>query len=205
VRRPPGSSCCTFPSPCKAQGHPAAGPLAAAAVCPVWVGPPGRSRVQQVSWHARAIQYPPPPPLGDDSRTGSPVCCAQLEEDFVRANPDWVKELEIMVSTKVGSGVTGRWWASCPRARQARTTNRCIVSRVGSTVGSWAQGAPARQASRAASERTVEHRCQSEGTWDQDFQRILRALPLPPRCRSKRRSRHSARLASSTFRSHTCH
>jgi meiotic recombination protein SPO11 len=25
----------------------------------------------------------------------------QLEEDFVRANPDWVHELEIMVSTKV--------------------------------------------------------------------------------------------------------
>jgi hypothetical protein len=27
--------------------------------------------------------------------------CMQLEEDFVRANPDWVKELEIMVTTKV--------------------------------------------------------------------------------------------------------
>ena len=25
----------------------------------------------------------------------------QLEEDFVRANPEWVKELEIMVATKV--------------------------------------------------------------------------------------------------------
>ena len=25
----------------------------------------------------------------------------QLEEDFVKANPEWVKELEIMVATKV--------------------------------------------------------------------------------------------------------
>ncbi len=25
----------------------------------------------------------------------------QLEEDFIRANPEWVKELEIMISSKV--------------------------------------------------------------------------------------------------------
>lgn len=29
------------------------------------------------------------------------VVVLQLEEDFVKANPEWVKELEIMVSTKV--------------------------------------------------------------------------------------------------------
>lgn len=34
------------------------------------------------------------------------MLCAQLEEDFVRANPEWVKELEIMVSTKVGAVVS---------------------------------------------------------------------------------------------------
>jgi hypothetical protein len=31
-----------------------------------------------------------------------PACLPpQLEEEFVRANPEWVKELEIMVTTKV--------------------------------------------------------------------------------------------------------
>ena len=30
-----------------------------------------------------------------------PLPLLQLEEDFVRANPEWVKELEIMVATKV--------------------------------------------------------------------------------------------------------
>ena len=29
------------------------------------------------------------------------MCLPQLEEDFVKANPEWVKELEIMVATKV--------------------------------------------------------------------------------------------------------
>ncbi len=29
------------------------------------------------------------------------LACLQLEEDFVKANPEWVKELEIMVTTKV--------------------------------------------------------------------------------------------------------
>ncbi len=28
-------------------------------------------------------------------------CILQLEEDFVKANPEWVKELEIMVASKV--------------------------------------------------------------------------------------------------------
>ncbi len=27
--------------------------------------------------------------------------CSQLEEDFIQANPEWVKELEIMISSKV--------------------------------------------------------------------------------------------------------
>jgi hypothetical protein len=44
----------------------------------------------------------------------------QLEEDFVKANPDWVKELQIMVTTKVKAEIQVRrqcaacmsqeWW-----------------------------------------------------------------------------------------------
>jgi hypothetical protein len=43
----------------------------------------------------------------------------QLEEDFVKANPDWVKELQIMVTTKVKAEIQARrhccactrhWW-----------------------------------------------------------------------------------------------
>ena len=32
---------------------------------------------------------------------GCACACLQLEEDFVQANPEWVKELEIMVQSKV--------------------------------------------------------------------------------------------------------
>lgn len=32
----------------------------------------------------------------------------QLEEDFVKANPDWVKELQIMVTTKVKAEIQAR-------------------------------------------------------------------------------------------------
>ena len=31
----------------------------------------------------------------------SPASCAQLEEDFIKSNPDWVAELQIMVTSKV--------------------------------------------------------------------------------------------------------
>jgi hypothetical protein len=32
----------------------------------------------------------------------------QLEEDFVKANPEWVKELQIMVTTKVKAEIQAR-------------------------------------------------------------------------------------------------
>ena len=39
------------------------------------------------------------------------AAAAQLEEDFVKANQDWVKELEIMVATKVHAFL--RSWVIC--------------------------------------------------------------------------------------------
>jgi hypothetical protein len=40
----------------------------------------------------------------------------QLEEDFVKANPEWVKELQIMVSTKVKAEIQVHAHCSHPRA-----------------------------------------------------------------------------------------
>ena len=37
---------------------------------------------------------------------------SQLEEDFVKANPDWVKELQIMVTTKVKAEIQARRFPS---------------------------------------------------------------------------------------------
>lgn len=40
----------------------------------------------------------------------------QLEEDFVKANPEWVKELQIMVNTKVKAEIQARLraaWCIC--------------------------------------------------------------------------------------------
>ena len=46
---------------------------------------------------------PAPFPVYIETSPGLHCACLQLEEEFVRANPEWVKELEIMVTTKVGA------------------------------------------------------------------------------------------------------
>ena len=49
-----------------------------------------------------------------------PASCAQLEEDFIKSNPDWVAELQIMVTSKV-CVVSQRRFPVCPPGTLPRT------------------------------------------------------------------------------------
>ena len=69
-------------------------------------GPP-RAVTRHVRWRAGALGL-------------------QLEEDFVKANPEWVKELEIMVTTKVG---LGQGWAALAQVLKERLAGECGVGR----------------------------------------------------------------------------
>lgn len=56
----------------------------------------------------------------------------QLEEDFIQANPEWVKELQIMVTSKVKAEIQALSSFGFQYLSQARTLsslNSCVVAR----------------------------------------------------------------------------